>query len=186
MLKFSGYSRLISCQCSEWPPGPVQGSTPSVQRRDPRTATYSGSIQVRWQAPVFPASVTTPPRGRDRALHTPPHTHGRSKINVLLADPVRGYTQGRGGHPISPKQAHLQPVRLEATGARLSSPPCATHGVLAKRALSHPRPGPLPFPVCDSRSQAVSGVPRPRQAGRPVTPSAPASMRLVIVCILRP
>ena len=153
MLKFSGYSRLISCQCSEWPPGPVQGSTPSVQRRDPRTATYSGSIQVRWQAPVFPASVTTPPRGRDRALHTPPHTHGRSKINVRLADPVRGYTQGRGGHPISPKQAHLQPVRLEATGARpllssvcdsrsaseerlsptpgqvLSPSPCATHGV---------------------------------------------------------
>ena len=90
---------------------------------------------------------------RDRALHTPPHTHGRSKINVRLADPVRGYTQGRGGHPISPKQAHLQPVRLEATGARpllssvcdsrsaseerlsptpgqvLSPSPCATHGV---------------------------------------------------------
>ena len=119
---------------------------------------------------------------RDRALHTPPHTHGRSKINVRLADPVRGYTQGRGGHPISPKQAHLQPVRLEATGARLSSPPCATHGVLAKRALSHPRPGPLTFPVCDSRSQAVSG-PGP---GRQARDAQCTSKHAAGDCILRP
>lgn len=148
MLKFSGYSRLISCQCSEWPPGPVQGSTPSVQRRDPRTATYSGSIQVRWQAPVFPASVTTPPRpetGPSTRPLTPMDAQRSTCFSLTRSGAIRKGGEATQSHQSRPTYNRLD---LRRQGPGPSSPPCATHGVLAKR-------GSLPPPARSSHLPRV-------------------------------